>query len=65
MISAETTGPQWGQSFSYDGFGNLLAQTVTKGSAPTLSVLVSGTTNRITTGGYSYDDNGNLTAMPG
>ncbi len=30
LISAETTGTQWGQSFTYDGFGNLLAQKVTK-----------------------------------
>jgi RHS repeat-associated protein len=64
LISAETTGTEWGQSFSYDGFGNLLAQTVTKGSAPTLNVNVDPATNRITTSGYSYDSNGNLTAMP-
>jgi len=64
LISAVTTGPQWGQSFSYDGFGNMLAQTVTKGTAPALSVNVNPATNRITTGGYSYDANGNLTAMP-
>jgi YD repeat-containing protein len=38
LISASTTGPEWGQSFSYDGFGNMLAQTVTKGQAPTLSL---------------------------
>ena len=29
-----------------------------------LSVNVNPATNRITTGGYSYDANGNLTAMP-
>ncbi len=39
-------------------------QTVTKGTAPTLSVLVDPATNRITTGGYGYDANGNLTSMP-
>jgi len=54
LISASTTGLQWGQSFGYDAFGNLLNQVVTKGSAPSLSLNVSGTTNRITTGGYSY-----------
>jgi YD repeat-containing protein len=27
LISAQTTGPEWGQSFGYDGFGNLLSQT--------------------------------------
>jgi len=42
----------------------MLAQVVTKGSAPSLSVLVDPATNRITTGGHSYDSNGNLTAMP-
>ncbi len=65
LISAETTGTEWGQSFSYDGFGNLLAQTVTKGSAPTLNVNVDPATNRITTSGYSYDSNGNLLATSG
>jgi len=64
LVSAATTGPEWGQSFSYDAFGNLLSETVTKGSAPALSVTVNAATNRITTGGYSYDANGNLTAMP-
>ena len=65
LISAQTTGPQWGQSFGYDGFGNLLSQTVTKGSAPSLNVTVDPATNRITNPGMSYDANGNLTAMPG
>jgi YD repeat-containing protein len=32
-VSAATTGPEWGQSFGYDGFGNLLSQAVTKGCA--------------------------------
>jgi YD repeat-containing protein len=64
LISAVTTGPEWGQSFGYDGFGNLLSQTVTKGSAPMLSINVNASTNRITTSGFSYDANGNLTAMP-
>ena len=27
LISAQTTGPELGQSFGYDGFGNLLSQT--------------------------------------
>jgi YD repeat-containing protein len=54
LASAATTGPQWGQGFAYDPFGNLLTQTVTKGSAPNMSVAVSGTTDRITTGGYSW-----------
>ena len=47
LVSAVTTGPEWGQSFGYDGFGNLLSKTVTKGSAPAWSVAVDGTTNRV------------------
>jgi YD repeat-containing protein len=62
LILAETAGPQWGQSFSYDGFGNLLSQTATKGSAPSMSVGVDLATNHMV--GYGYDANGNLTSMP-
>jgi RHS repeat-associated protein len=64
LISAATTGPQWGLSFGYDGFGNRLNQTVTKGSAPSNSVSVNASTNRISSSGYVYDLNGNLTTMP-
>ncbi|HUS08289.1 MAG TPA: RHS repeat-associated core domain-containing protein [Bryobacteraceae bacterium] len=64
LASATTTGPEWGLSFAYDGFGNRTAQSVTKGSAPTANFSYD-TNNRITTAGYSYDANGNLTAMPG
>ncbi len=65
LIAATTTGPEWGQSFGYDGFGNLLSKSVTKGSAPTLSINVDGATNRITTSGFGYDANGNTTSIPG
>jgi YD repeat-containing protein len=39
LLSAATThtggtAPQWGQSLTYDGFGNMTGQTVTAGSAP-------------------------------
>jgi len=33
LIALATTGPQWGLSWTYDGFGNRLAQNVTKGTA--------------------------------
>jgi YD repeat-containing protein len=66
LIAAETAGPEWGQSFGYDGFGNLLSQTVTKGSAPSLYVNVGPATNLITTGGYLYDvENRLVQATPG
>jgi YD repeat-containing protein len=34
---ASATGSGWGQSYTYDGFGNLTNQTVTSGTAPALS----------------------------
>jgi YD repeat-containing protein len=58
LISAVTTGPEWGQSFEYDGFGNLKAQTVTKGAAPSMSLTIDSTTNRVMQ--YGYDANGNV-----
>lgn len=65
LITAATTGPEWGLAWSYDGFGNRGAQTVTKGSAPTWSGVVDGATNRVVGSGYSYDANGNATSLPG
>lgn len=56
-----TNYPQWGLSFTYDRYGNRTAQNVTAGSGPSNSVAVSPTTNQITTTGYSYDLNGNMT----
>ena len=64
LITSATQGPQWGLSFSYDGFGNRLSQTVTKGSGPNNNLSVKGGTNRIKMSGYSYFPNGNLGIMP-
>jgi RHS repeat-associated protein len=41
-----------------------LAQNLTKGTGPTNSTLVDGNTNRISSFGYQYDQNGNMTNMP-
>jgi RHS repeat-associated protein len=58
LISAATkptdTGA-WGQTYSYDGFGNLLAQVPTQGSAPQAYPAVDSTTNHV----GSVDANGN------
>ncbi len=62
LISAVTTGTEWGLSFQYDGFGNLTNQVVTQGTAPSLAVAVDPATNRISGSGFSYDANGNITA---
>ncbi|MFN8008457.1 MAG: RHS repeat-associated core domain-containing protein [Terriglobia bacterium] len=65
LDTAATASTAWGLSFTYDDFGNRTAQSVTKGSAPTSSLSISTANNRILTSGFSYDNNGNLTAMPG
>jgi RHS repeat-associated protein len=61
LASAQTTqtgGTQWGQSYTYDGFGNLTDQTVIKGSAPDVHVAYNYSTNRQT--GDTADYNGNI-----
>jgi YD repeat-containing protein len=64
LIAAATTDASWGLSWTYDGFGNRLAQNVTKGTAPTVSLTVDPTTNRISTSGFTYNVVGDLTAWP-
>jgi RHS repeat-associated protein len=51
----------WGQSYTYDRYGNLNTVAVTKCSAPTLSLSINNN-NRITNTGFAYDLAGNLTA---
>jgi RHS repeat-associated protein len=65
LIASATTGPQWGLSWTYDGFGNRLAQNVTKGTASVVSLSISASTNRIMSGGFAYDAAGNLVQWPG
>ncbi|HYL17035.1 MAG TPA: RHS repeat-associated core domain-containing protein [Terriglobales bacterium] len=66
IASAQTAGstnfPAWGLSWTYDRYGNRLAQNVTAGSGvPSNSVSVDPTTNRINSAGYGYDAGGNMT----
>jgi len=62
LASAVTTDnpnvTQWGQSYTFDGFGNLTDQNVIKGSAPTMHVVYNSATNRQT--GDTADANGNI-----
>ncbi|MDP2995996.1 MAG: RHS repeat-associated core domain-containing protein [Bryobacterales bacterium] len=58
LSAAWTTGPEWGQAYSYDGWGNLTGKSVTKGSAPTFSAAYDGATNRQV--GVTHDANGNV-----
>lgn len=61
LASATATNNSWGQSYSYDGFGNLTDQNVTVGSAPTYHVYPDPTTNHV----GSVDANGNTIAVTG
>ena len=63
LARAETTGPEWGTTYGYDGYGNLLSKTPVKGTAPSLSITVDAATNRVQWP-MSYDAAGNVTAMP-
>ena len=58
QTAANPNVTQWGQSYTYDGFGNLTDQNVILGSAPTLHVAYNAATNRQT--GDVADANGNL-----
>jgi RHS repeat-associated protein len=64
LTGASGTGdPQgnWSQTFSYDGFGNLLSKL--GNNAPNVtSWTVNPATNQITSNGAVFDSNGNMTA---
>ncbi|MGD0497692.1 MAG: RHS repeat-associated core domain-containing protein [Bryobacteraceae bacterium] len=58
LVLAATTGSGgWGDAYTYDGFGNLTAKTVTKGSAPAMTAVYDAATNWPV--GGNYDANGN------
>jgi RHS repeat-associated protein len=60
--SQATSGSEcWGQSFGIDALANLSSETVTKCTAPSLSLSVNGS-NQITNTGFSYDAAGNMTS---
>ena len=61
LLTAGSTSGSWGQSFTYDGFGNLTDKTVTAGSAPALHIAVNPANNQVQSL-YTYDANGNVTA---
>jgi RHS repeat-associated protein len=67
LIAAATTnptGPIWGNSYSYDGFGNLTGKTVTQGTAPSALPQVNSATNQARMiGDYGFDANGNWLGM--
>ncbi len=62
LTHAETVSSAWGQTYTFDGFGNLTAKSVTKGSGTNWAVAVDPTTNRMNPASTTYDANGNPTA---
>jgi len=57
LATAQAANNSWGNAYSYDGFGNLTAATVTAGSAPHFSIGANPATNGVP--GTPYDANGN------
>jgi RHS repeat-associated protein len=64
QVSMLRGAPHQTRTFSFDGFGNLWAETPTKGSAPQATYLVDSATNRLGGAGLGYDNAGNLTSTP-
>ncbi len=62
VTTASVPYPKWGLNWTYDRYGNPLAQTQTYDAPASYSVSVDGTTNRIL--GDTYDLNGNMTFEP-
>jgi len=61
LIKAETAANSWGNSYGYDGWGNLLTKTVTKDRRRRWRKAVDPATNRVV--GVPYDANGNPTSL--
>jgi YD repeat-containing protein len=57
LATAQATNNSWGNAYTYDGFGNLTAESVTAGSAPHFSNATNAATNGYI--GVTYDANGN------
>jgi RHS repeat-associated protein len=65
LIKAEASVSLWGQSYGYDGWGNLYSKTPTAGhTGTTMSLTADPATNRLTGTGFGYDGNGNATSLP-
>jgi len=60
LATAATVSTAWGQAYSYDGFGNLTAKTVTQGTGSNLAQAYDPSTNHaIANSGLTYDADGN------
>ena len=55
LTQAETTGEDWGLTFGYDGFGNLLSQTPTVSPICVAPVPDAGDLHRVVIGLHEED----------
>ena len=55
-LTGASAGSMWGETYSYDGFGNLTGKNVTQPPAPTLGVSYDANNRQV---GLTYDANGN------
>jgi len=62
IASAQSSGPQWGENFSIDAWGNLTTETGISGKnfAEGLSVSVNASNQFTTASGFTYDAAGNM-----
>jgi RHS repeat-associated protein len=59
-LSTAGTAAGWGQAYTYDGFGNMTAATVTQGSGVNFTQSYDPATNHaVANPGFAYDANGN------
>ena len=60
LTLAQTVSTAWGQAYTFVGFGNLTAKTVTQGSGSNWAQAYDPATNRaVANSGMTYDANGN------
>jgi RHS repeat-associated protein len=68
LVTAQTVDQispgTWALSFAYDRYGNRLSETPIGGTAsmPSSQLLIDPPTNHVTTAGFRYDANGNMTS---
>lgn len=62
LSTAQTpSASTWGDSYTYDAWGNLLQKNVIKGTAETMALTVNAN-NQVTTPAFTYDAAGNVTS---
>ena len=64
LTSASASDGSWAGAWTYDGFGNRVAQKTVKGNGPSHAAGHDPATNHMQSAGTVYDANGNLIKLP-